>query len=620
MSSSPTQVTPRLHTLPTQVEAAFWLISLVILATLFGGLVGGSPIWMWPIVLTILILPLRAVLALPGREVKRQDVVARQQLEAEGVYERLQTAIDQLATQAGFHQPIRLLISRRPRETRATGSWRRHYILLGAQIARQLDADLRLPEQRDKARALLGHEIGHLLHRDVQRIGYTRELLRACFVWLPWWMLFLIGWLGAAYLLVDSALHFNVGQIEGMTPELQTLVAPFMELSPQARAEILEKMETISFALIFGFIINALWPILTICFVLWLFYWRRMVRVQEYYADQLAADLTQNEQSLLYAFGRYPGWINPAVPDKNPWQRLKSAGSRLAASLSSPLFSFSGYGSLNLALLHRRFVRWFALHPTYRERAACLKEPAQLHRDWFGVAGAITALVVTLNVLLITPLISYHLMSNIAHFATLAIFLLLSTWLLPFMISGEPFKPYLVRMLLLIFGIRAVFALVDRAFMILLALVAPTTAGNFINYLILAMARYSRPLEELPVQDPFLFMLTNIPLYLAYQVIIPPAAVVFMLFLYYQLNHDLFRHMAVEDQGQMKWRHWHWFSVIALSISVTTLVLIPVADLLGGTLSLSPARIFMHLAGLLAGLSLLVYRLALVRGYQWKPT
>jgi Zn-dependent protease with chaperone function len=610
----------RTPTLPTQTEAAFWLICLVLLGTLFAGLVGGSPIRMLPIVLTILILPARAVLARPDKELQHQDEAATKQLLAEGVYERLQTAVNQLALLADFRRPILLLISRQPREVRATGSWRRHYILLGAEMARKLDNDLRHPDECDKARALLLHEIGHLLHRDVQRIGYTGELLRSCFVVLPWWMFFLIGWLGAAYLSADAILRFDISQVEGMDPALLSTLRPLVELSPDTRAEIMGKMETISFDLVLGFIVNAFWPILVISFVLWLFYWRRMVRAQEYYADQLASALTQNEQALLNAFGRYPGWFSPAVPDRNAWSRFAESRKRLLLSLEDQLFHFSSTGYQSLDVVRRRFVRWFALHPTYKERWTYLKDPAQIHKDWFGTAVAITALVITLNVLLITPLISYHLMRDITHFFTLAIFFLLSTWLLPFLVSGMPFKPYLVKMLWLIFGVRAVFVLLDRLFLILLAMIAPATTADFLNRLILAIARYSRPIDTPPVDDALAYTLTHIPLYVAYQIFIPLGSVILLLFLYYRLSRLFSLRFVAAEDGQGKWRQRHWFTVIGLSTAVTALILVPLADFLGGDFAFNPDKIMLYLAGFVAGLALLIYYGALEYKYRWKPT
>lgn len=64
----------------------------------------------------------------------------------------------------------------------AVGSWRRHYLFVGQEIAQQLDNDLQTPGRQAVAESALLHEIAHFLHRDVQRVGYTRELLRSSFI------------------------------------------------------------------------------------------------------------------------------------------------------------------------------------------------------------------------------------------------------------------------------------------------------------------------------------------------------------------------------------------------------------------------------------------------------
>lgn len=79
-----------LRDFPNQTAVSFWIIVLVLLGVMVAGAIGPSPILMWPTTLTILILPVRALLAWPDQEIKkRQDRQATAVLTANGTLPRL---------------------------------------------------------------------------------------------------------------------------------------------------------------------------------------------------------------------------------------------------------------------------------------------------------------------------------------------------------------------------------------------------------------------------------------------------------------------------------------------------------------------------------------------------
>ncbi|MBK7919065.1 MAG: hypothetical protein IPJ94_22945 [Chloroflexi bacterium] len=295
-----------LREFPNQTAVSFWIIVIVLLGVMVAGAIGPSPILMWPITLTILILPVRALLAWPDREIeKRQDRQATVVLTANGALPRLQTALTTLATTNGYHEPIKIIVGSATDKMNAVGSWGRHYLFIGQEIAQHLDSDLHTPQRQAVAEAALLHEIAHFLHRDVQRVGYTRELLRSSFIVILWWMFFLLGWLGFTSLAGQAFLDFDLSQAPNMDPMALELLTPIITLSSEQRAEIVEKAGTVSMSLVLNYVVSAFVPIIWMGFFLWLFFWRRMLRLQEHYADYFVNTITQRPLALRSAWLDY---------------------------------------------------------------------------------------------------------------------------------------------------------------------------------------------------------------------------------------------------------------------------------------------------------------------------
>ena len=436
-----------LRAFPGRTQATFYLIVIVFLGTVLAGLDSSSPVCLTPLVLAMLILPVRAILAKPGEELAHQDLAVTQKLQKSGTFQKIQATITSLAAAADYHEPIKLVISHKPLEMRAFGSWRRHYIWLGSDIAERIALDLDSPIHKDKARALLLHEIAHLINRDVQQIGYTGHLLRSCLFILPWWIALAVGLLSVVALAGRSFLSFDIAATSNLDPVLVQLLAPTMEFSPEQRAEMMAKTQTASLNLAFAFTINALLPIIFIAFVLWLFFWRRMVRWQEFQADYLVATVEQSHTGLLEAMQHYK--IPPHSSSSSSLEGKYSFIPNLWHNLVAQPFSFlASFPALN------RLTRWFALHPTYEERVTSLKNPNLLLENWNSVAWPIAVFILSLDVMLATPLTFYHLGDYPIHFSTIAIFSLLATWMLPFIVLKKPFKYDLAKILVVVLGVR----------------------------------------------------------------------------------------------------------------------------------------------------------------------
>jgi len=399
---------------------------------------------MWPTTLTILILPVRALLAWPDQEIKkRQDRQATAVLTANGALPRLQTALTALATSNGYHEPIKIIIGPATDKMNAVGSWRRHYLFIGQEIAQQLDSDLQTPQRQAVAEAALLHEIAHFLHRDVQRVGYTRELLRSSFIVILWWMFFLLGWLGFTGLAGKAYLNLDLSQVSNLPPMALELLEPVVALSPDERAEIVEKIDTISVGLVLNYVINAFVPIIWMGFFLWLFFWRRMLRLQEHYADYFVNSITHQPLALRSAWLDYaPQSLYVITTRQKLPVRLQNAWWSLRFQITDwlPFTTFDRYQRITDRIYGLR--QWFAYHPTFDQRSTFLLNPLQgIYGSWQNVAVPTLALVLALEVLMTTPLVGYHVGSTyIIHFATMAVFILLSTWALPLLAQQQTVK------------------------------------------------------------------------------------------------------------------------------------------------------------------------------------
>ncbi len=567
--------TVNLRNLPSQTDAAFWVIVIVVLGVAISASVGASPIYMLPITLSLIILPVRALLVAPARERRRyEDLEETAVLNTSGILSEIQNILDDLLEAVEYNAPVYVVISKKPDEARAFGTWRQHYIFLGSNIVQKLHADWNDPENQPKAHAFLLHEIGHIANKDVQRITYTRYLLYSCFLVMGWWALFLTGWMLLTWFASPVLVEIDLAQLPGIDP----LLVPWLEtfqasvLTPEMRAEITQTLQDFSIGLIINFIFQALFPLIGIGFVLWLFYWRRMVRIQEYYADHLAVTITKNKTALLRAFGRYPGWVKAANKNKTPLDLTSRIGfsAWLHDLLLRPTFRFQ--------TKKKSKPRWYALHPTYKERFAHLHNPLLLNQKWRNTAVAIIVLVLAFEILIVSPVSSYYLSEIPIHFPTIAIFILITVWLLPLLIMHESVKRPLFKMLLLIFGIRFAWIFLMMALIVILGLLLPDVLLAILNLTVMAGGRYAGSSPSIPLTDP-IEMISWIPAYLLLQTV-PIIALVIGILLY-KFTHQ----KMLVNTPEFPWQLRHWQSVVIIIIIIVTCILNPLTFVLNVTIT-----------------------------------
>lgn len=594
-----------LRAFPNQTAVSFWTIVLVLLGVMVAGAVGPSPILIWPTTLTILILPVRALLARPDREIKnRQDILATDALIESGTLFRLQKTLTTLAIDHGYHEPVKIIIDGMTDKMNAVGSWRRHYLIIGKEVAQQLDSDLQNPTRQAVAEAALLHEIAHFLHRDVQRVGYTRELLRSSFIVILWWMFFLLGWLGFTGQAGQAFLDLKPDELTAEMPSMVgELLSAIVTLPPNERAEIVTKVETISIELVLNYVVNAFSPIIWMAFFLWLFFWRRMLRLQEHYADYFVNSVTQQPEALQTAWQNYkPQSLLVTPPQPRLLIRLQEKWHSLWFEMvdSLPLTKSASYQWVSEQLVRLR--QWFRYHPTIEQRKTFLVNPQGIYESWQSIAVTTLALVLALEVLLITPLASYHTGTYIIHFPTLIIFVLLGTWALPFAVQQQAVWLSLRKSLMLVYGVRWAWIALNFGLILFLAIVAPNYALSILNSVAFAGGRFAGNPSSLPVDNALALTLSIIPSYLGLQ-LLSLGAVLLLLFVYLRLQR------RAAQAGQMaNWQRRHRRLIFPLMVAALTLVLTPLSDVLQGEADMifSPVRLVSYAVGMACVLWLLL--------------
>ena len=572
-----------LDALPSQTTVDFWIIVITILGIFVAGAIGFSPIPIWPITFSIFVLPILAFLAWPNKELAQQDLTQTKLLKETGVWARIQAEIRELAIQVGYQESIRLVISQRPFEVRAFGSWRRHYILLGSELAVKLANDLAHEENRKLAQVLLLHEIAHFAHRDVQRIAYIRQLLRSTSVLTLWWTIFSIGWAVTSWKGLHLLLNFDPTQLPDVDPILQPILMRFDEFLATRQVELAQAAKTFSLSNILFFIVYSLGYILSSNFLLWLVYWRRMIRVQEFYADQFVLRYVSHVGTVVRAFGRYSYWMStPQLLEPKRFAVIRQQVKHLWQFLDELFFSLSQRLYVFSIKTGKQIRYWLRVHPTIQERIYCLQQPEKIFKEWRGVAGSIVALILITNYAFTSPFANYHLPIQFQYqFISVGVFILLSTHLLPFIIMQWPVKVHFFKILSFILGFHFLNAFLDRFFLILTAVFAPNMANVMVETWILAVARVN--FEGVSALDsstvPLVDLLINtLPIYILSQFLLIPGTIFLLLWIYYR-----FQTMVVcqnlQARSSINWRRVHWFIILAISVSVMMLLVNPISSL-----------------------------------------
>ncbi len=432
------QSTPKLDlfVLPSQTTVLFAIIVLVFLAAVLSGVIGPSPICVTPVLVGIVLLPLRAYLAWPDREIEQYALRS-----ADEFCVSLQVEIRALSERIGLRPLPHLMITDRPLGIYTFGSFRRRYVGMDVNKAQALMIDLASPASVERARAVLLHELGHFRNSDVWQMGYAHELMRTVALFLSWSAVFFVGMILLMMVSIPAYLRADLSQVPGLDPSLKPLLELLLRLDPASRAEIAQRASQVNLGLVASFVFNSLGPMIAVGAVVWAFYWRKLLRVRELYADARAAQSLGSALPVQQAIVDYGvGLPPPTSRSLRPRPLPQPAPAR---EFDVPL----AFGGDTLQALWR-------LHPRLIERLECLRDPSRVLGSWWNTALVVGILVLLLDVLLVSPFTAYYLSTFPMHFATLTAFVVVAVSLLPNIAQGKRLSGDIARIVAVVVALR----------------------------------------------------------------------------------------------------------------------------------------------------------------------
>jgi len=506
--------------LPSQTTLLFWLMITVLLGTVFLGSIGSSPILIWPLALGLLLLPLRAFLSKPDHDFNYFILKL-----AGDEFAPIKKTIEAHAQKLCLQRIPKLLISPCVTNLYTFGTFRHWYVALIRQEASLLNEQLIDPATVPQAHAKIIHELYHFKSGDYWKMGYTGELLKTTFFFLGWGIAFFYG---LGLLMIEAApdfLELNptdlVSQIEGVSPGIRQAIDQLLP-SAAEMSLVRQKAAGINMSLVLNFVSSAFLPLVLIALVLWRFYWPKLWRTREYYADAGVVhaqgkiepfllsfikekSLTEREEELQqHKDNRFPHW----------WRRLYDV------IRDMPLSPVPGYGAYYMEegsaapsdskIIRRtpgkRIVSWWrritAYHPEVISRINCVKNPALVFGTWWGTAILVGSLTLLLDVLLSSPLTLIHVGSWPMHFSTLIILVSVSIgYLLHNIVQGQFVWFDLLKLVSAVVGIRLAWLLLTILILIVSLAFSPEFLSEALEATVASVSHYAGYSGELGFSD-----------------------------------------------------------------------------------------------------------------------
>lgn len=475
--------------LPSQTTILFGLIVAVLLGTVLVGSIDPSlPACMRPLPLTLLVLSLRRFLGWPEREMARHDLQpAGDDLAA------LRQAIAEDVQDIGLPRVPQLVVGPDKRLIKTFGSFRHWYIAMGRERALDWQKKLKDPKEASATHAGLIHELHHFKNGDYWQMGYARELLLVVAIFSIWVMALSTGF-GVFLLLVRPHLvQFDpvgfVNKIQTLTPEARQI---FLQLLPsvEAMAEFREQASIIDPLLSTTLITSAVLPLILAGVILWLVYWRKLLRVREFYADAGAVHIQKETDPLRSILAGIPLRFLQAYPDSDTPADLRQKG--------------EGFWSKTKKLISKLWD----FHPDLATRIVCWQEPSKAFDTWGGAAILAGSLILILDIVLASsPLTLLYIGQWPMHFSTLAIFVVVSLWVITPLALGKIAWPDTLKIIAIVVGLRLAWLAMTIGVLATLLFLAPAVLSDILTTAVANTARYSGPLEGPAFPDLNAFVL-----------------------------------------------------------------------------------------------------------------
>jgi Zn-dependent protease with chaperone function len=453
---------------PSQTAILFWLITITLVGAVAFGTSGEAPFPIWWLLPVLLFLTVWGFLARPDRDIRNRMLIP-----IGDQYPNLRASINLLSNRIGIKKtPIIFATDANRRYT--MGSFRRWYIVLGTDQLYNLEAQLSNPDEAERAKAILLHELYHFKNGDYWQTGFLDVLFRSIFPLMLWFMFFFGGWMFLLALASQSLAQLTPQAIlEKMPAEAQSVLEPILLNTMPSNAEmdaILAKAEGINFAFVVSFVFNISIPLILISIILLLFYSHLIWQMREYYAD---AGVAQTLGSSSSYFKISTGKVDATILDV---ERGNSIPLRFRRWIS---ISFSQFGDY----LERR--------TTPSGRTDALLEPQRVFYDWKRIALFLSGLVLILEIFLATPLTLPFIGQNPMHFSTVVVVVAVTYFLLPRLVLGKSGWLDAAKIILVVNGIRLAWLLLTLSALWGLYFVAPEYLTEVLKSAIYSIARYA---------------------------------------------------------------------------------------------------------------------------------
>lgn len=465
---------------PSQTTIIFALIVVTLLGAVFTGSIGSSPICIWPLALGMLLLPLRAFLERPERDFAKYDLSPA----GEDLIKLCQV-IEANSKSIGLRRVPQLVISPNESPLYTFGSFRRWYIAISHKTAVRMQEQLSTPETSSVEQAKLIHELYHFKTGDYWQLGYAGELLRLTFLFMVWAVTLLVG-LGIFLILTSNEflqMDFTelFGQVDSLTPEMRQVFIDIMPTTKQM-AELRQQAEGTNLSLVLSFIASAFFPFIVIGGILWGFYWSKLWRMREFYAD---AGVVHVQGEVMPYLSALMGLLSTSLHSHSL--------SRMDQSLDQARFWDKVKGLLKQ-------------HPDFSSRIAYIRNPEKVFGQWFDTAVMIGVLALLLDMLLASPLTLIYIGNWPMHFVTLMIVSVISLYIIPYLVYKTSIWPDIFKIVGFVMTLRFIWLVLTVGLMVVLLVVSPDTLDWLLKAAIANVAHYAGRSDNLGFDDPTAFI------------------------------------------------------------------------------------------------------------------
>ena len=418
---SPGHPTLNILALPSYTTILFVLMTAVILGVGFASLLPGSQLGWYIILLPLVLLPLREFLSWPDREKQRH--IFRSPTDTEQI---IQQVINELSRESNTRPP-QVVINADASGLYTFGTFRRRFLSISSLYAEALADELRDEDEaiRQPATALLAHELAHFVNNDMWQSALSRSLLKWTLISAAVSLWFAIT---AVSILVRVGPEITQHAFWSQVTQLMPFPALDLHWIPdtlQAQNPVvfdrLAHADSSDWIYAILYLANVFLPLALAVPVLYIFFWRQLMRTREYYADARAA---------LAVKSTY--WIRQAMILNRSLTGIVPVTSSSLQNIFQKTWHQLQHRMLQIPLL--------SYHTTDQDRIVSLQKPLRVYGKPWQIALWTGIAIVLLEFMLRSSLTMIYIVQPGPHLSLLTATIVFSIWLLPHICQGRNLK------------------------------------------------------------------------------------------------------------------------------------------------------------------------------------